>query len=50
METTYVIVGLVLWMLGIVTGVYLLTQIERGINKRTTKCKDCTCNESTCKE
>lgn len=29
--------------LGIAIGLYVSTQIERGIDKRITKCKDCKC-------
>ena len=35
MEALYIIFGLVIYMLGVVTGIYMASQIEDDIDKRT---------------
>jgi len=35
--------------LGIAIGLYVASQIEKGIEKRITNDKDCTCKECDCK-
>ena len=37
MEALYIIFGLVIYIIGVVTGVYMATQIEKDINKRIKK-------------
>jgi|TARA_R110001592_G_scaffold311_1_gene1797 hypothetical protein len=37
MEALYIIFGIVIYILGIVTGMYALTQIEKDIDKRIKK-------------
>jgi len=34
MEALYIIFGLVIYMVGVVTGVYMASQIEKDIDKR----------------
>ena len=34
MEALYIIFGLVIYILGVVTGVYMASQIEKDIDKR----------------
>ena len=35
MEALYIIFGLVIYMIGIVTGIYVSSQIEKDIDNRT---------------
>jgi|21_taG_2_1085346.scaffolds.fasta_scaffold06892_5 uncharacterized protein YneF (UPF0154 family) len=37
MEALYIIFGIVIYFLGIITGVYAASQIEKDIDKRTKK-------------
>tara|TARA_R110000823_G_scaffold203591_1_gene334643 strand:- start:395 stop:508 length:114 start_codon:yes stop_codon:yes gene_type:complete len=37
MEAVYIIVALVIWFIGIATGMYVSSQIEKDIDKRIKK-------------